>query len=803
MNQAMIKNYLKIAWRNLLKSKASSVINIGGLAVGMAVAMLIGLWMYSELSFDKNIPNHDRIAQVMQNQWINNETDTWNSQAYPMGPILRAQYGSDFKHVIMSSWTNSHIISINDKNLKVSGNFMEPGVMDMLSLKIIRGSRNGLNEPNSILLSQTAVKAIFGDADPMDKVIKIDHDDVLTVKVAGVYEDIPENSSFGDLAFISPWQLLVKDQHYDTRFNNPWGASWFQTFVQIADNADMNKVSDKIKDIKMKDLQRTKNSDARFRPVIFLHPMNNWHLHSDFKNGVNIGGGIQYVWLFGVIGVFVLLLACINFMNLSTARSEKRAKEVGIRKSVGSRRNQLIAQFYCESLVIAVFSLLFALAFVQLSLPFFNDVAGKKLTMPWGSPLFWLAGIGFTLFTGLIAGSYPALYLSSFKPVKVLKGTFRAGRLASIPRKVLVVVQFTVSIILIIGTIVVFNQVQYAKDRPIGYNVNGLMIVPLQTDNITKKYDAIRNDLINSGVVASISRSQTRITDGNSTNGGFTWQGKDPALQENFKSLSVSPEFGKTVKWEITQGRDFDPALKSDSSGFIINEACVKYLGFKNPIGQTITWIGNGNYKIIGVVKDMVSESAYQPVQQTFFFLGNWLSNVDIRLGANSSAHDAIDKIGAIFKKYDPSTPFEYSFADDDYAKKFDTEVRVGKLASSFAGLAIFISCLGLFGMASFMAEQRVKEIGVRKVLGASVFNLWRLLSKDFVGLVVISLFIASPVAYYFMHKWLENYTYRSVMSWWIFAITAAGALLITVLTVSYQSLKAAMANPVRSLRSE
>jgi len=799
----MIKNHLKIAWRNLLKSKASSVINIGGLAVGMAVAMLIGLWMYSELSFDKNIPNHDRIAQVMQNQWINNETDTWSSQAYPMGPILRAQYGSDFKHVIMSSWTNSHIISINDKNLKVSGNFMEPGITDMLSLKMIRGSRNGLTGPNSILLSQTAVKAIFGDADPMDKVIKIDHDDVLTVKVTGVYEDLPENSSFGDLAFISPWQLLVKDQHYDTRFNNPWGASWFQTFVQIADNADMNKVSDKIKDIKMKDLQRTKNSDARFRPVIFLHPMNNWHLRSDFKNGVNIGGGIQYVWLFGVIGVFVLLLACINFMNLSTARSEKRAKEVGIRKSVGSRRNQLIAQFYCESLVIAVFSLLFALVFVQLALPFFNEVAGKRLTMPWNSPLFWLAGIGFTLFTGLIAGSYPALYLSSFKPVKVLKGTFRAGRLASIPRKVLVVVQFTVSIVLIIGTIVVFNQVQYAKDRPIGFNVSGLMIVPLQTDYIAKKYDAIKNDLLTSGVVASVSQSQTRITDGNSSNGGFTWQGKDPSLQENFKSLGISAEFGKTAKWEITQGRDLDPALKSDSSGFIINEACVKYLGFKNPIGQTITWQGNGNYKIIGVVKDIVAESAYQPVEQTFYYLRKGLNNVDIRLSSNTSAHEAIDKIGAIFKKYDPSTPFEYSFADDDYAKKFDNEVRVGKLASSFAGLAIFISCLGLFGMASFMAEQRVKEIGVRKVLGASVFNLWRLLSKDFVALVVISLFIASPLAYYFMHKWLENYTYRASMGWWIFGITAAGALLITVLTVSYQSLKAAMANPVKSLRSE
>ncbi|MBS1520314.1 MAG: ABC transporter permease [Bacteroidetes bacterium] len=799
----MIKNYLKIAWRNLLKNKASSVINIGGLAVGMAVAMLIGLWMYSELSFDKNIPNHDRIAQVMQNQWINNETDTWSAQAYPMGPILRAQYGGDFKHVIMSSWTGGHIFSIGDKNLKVSGNFMEPGITDMLSLKMVKGSRNGLNEPNSILLSKTAVKAIFGDADPMNKVIKIDHDDVLTVKVTGVYENLPENSSFGDLAFISPWQLLVKDQHYDTRFNNPWGASWFQTFVQIADNADMNKVSYKIRDIKMKDLQRTKNSDARFRPVIFLHPMNNWHLYGDFKNGVNIGGGIQYVWLFGVIGVFVLLLACINFMNLSTARSEKRAKEVGIRKSVGSVRSQLIAQFYCESLVIAVFSLLFALVFVQLSLPFFNEVANKKIIMPWSSPVFWLAGVSFTLFTGLIAGSYPALYLSSFKPVKVLKGTFRAGRLASIPRKVLVVVQFTVSIVLIIGTIVVFNQVQYAKDRPIGFNVNGLMIVPLQTDNIQKQYEAIKNDLLNSGVVASVSRSETRITDGNASNGGFTWQGKDPALQENFKSLSVSPEFGKTVKWQITQGRDFDPALKSDSTGFIINEACVKYLGFKNPIGQTITWQGNGNYKIIGVVKDIVSESAYQPVQQTFYFLGHWLGNVDIRLNPNTSAHNAIDKIGAIFKKYDPSTPFEFNFADDDYAKKFDNEVRVGKLASSFAGLAIFISCLGLFGMASFTAEQRVKEIGVRKVLGASVFNLWRLLSRDFVGLVFISLLIASPLAWYFMHKWLANFTYRSAMGWWIFAATAAGALLITVLTVSYQSLKAAMANPVKSLRSE
>ena len=801
----MIKNYFKIAWRNIIKNKASSFINIGGLAVGMAVATLIGLWMYSELSFDKNFPNHDRIAMVMQNQWINNETDTWNSQAYPLGPDLRSEYGSDFKHVIMASWTGGHILSYADKNLKISGNFMEPGITDMLSLKMIRGSRNGLNDPKSILLSASSAKAIFGDADPMDKTIKIDHDNVLTVKVTGIYEDLPENSSFGDLTFISPWALLVKDQHYDTRFNNPWGASWFQILVQITDNAGMNKVSDKIKDLKMKDLMRTHNSDARFKPVLFLHPMNNWHLYSDFKNGVNTGGRIQYVWLFGIIGVFVLLLACINFMNLSTARSERRAKEVGIRKSIGSMRSQLIAQFYSESMLIAVLSFILSLLLTQLCLPLFNDLADKQMQMPWGSAMFWLTGAAFALLTGLIAGSYPALYLSSFNPVKVLKGTFRVGRLAAIPRKILVVLQFSVSIVLIIGTIVVFNQIQYAKNRPVGYNRYGLVTVPIQNDVIGKQSEVVKNDLLASGVVASVSKSGSKISDWYPSNGGFKWEGKDPGLQENFKALAITPEFGKTVGWQIKEGRDFDPSRVSDSSAIIVNETCVKYLGFKNPVGKTLTWLGSGDYKIIGVVKDMVNQSAYEPIEQTFYFVSaHWsLNDFDIRINPNVSTHDALAKIGAIFKKYDPSTPFEYSFVDEDYAKKFDNEERISKLASAFATLAIFISCLGLFGMASFSAEQRVKEIGVRKVLGATVFNLWRLLSKDFIVLVAISLIIAAPVAYYFMSKWLMNYTYRQGIGWWVFAVTAVGAIVITLATVSYQSIKAALANPVKSLRSE
>jgi ABC-type antimicrobial peptide transport system permease subunit len=566
----------------------------------------------------------------------------------------------------------------------------------------------------------------------------------------------------------------------------------------------MNKVSATIKNVKLNALKSKSNDDARFRPEIFLHPMSKWHLYSDFKNGVSIGGRIQYVWLFGIIGIFVLLLACINFMNLSTARSEKRAKEVGIRKAIGSLRKQLILQFYSESLLIAVFAFIFSLILVQLALPFFNQVADKKIAVLWGSPMFWLAVIGFSLFTGLIAGSYPALYLSSFKPVKVLKGTFCVGRFAAIPRKVLVVLQFAVSVVLIIGTIIVFQQIQFAKNRPVGYNRNGLITVPLQTADINKQYNAIKNDLLTSGAVTAIAESESPITDVYMGNSGFKWKGKGPALQEQFTSLGITPEFGKTVGWKIKEGRDFSSAFLSDSSGFIINEAAVKYLGFKNPIGETITWIGGGDHKIIGVVKDMVSQSAYEPIQQTFYYLRKGpLNNIDIRLNPNMSAHDAIGKIGAIFKKYDPNSPFDYRFVDEDYAKKFDNEERIGKLASSFAGLAIFISCLGLFGMASFMAEQRIKEIGVRKVLGASVFNLWRLLSKDFVGLVMISLVIATPVAYYFMHKWLLNYQYRAEITWWIFALTGIGAILITLLTVSYQSIKAALANPVKSLRSE
>ncbi|MGZ3822001.1 MAG: FtsX-like permease family protein, partial [Mucilaginibacter sp.] len=540
----------------------------------------------------------------------------------------------------------------------------------------------------------------------------------------------------------------------------------------------------------------------RVKPEIFLYPMSRWHLYSEFKNGVNTGGDIKYVWLFGIIGIFVLILACINFMNLSTARSEKRAKEVGIRKAIGSVRMQLIGQFLSESLLMAMLAFGFSLLLTQLSLPFFNELSGKQISVLWSQPIFWTLGLGFAIISGLFAGSYPAFYLSSFKPVKVLKGTFRAGRMGSLPRKALIVIQFTFSVIMIIGTIIVFRQIEFAKNRPIGYSRAGLVMLRPYSEDIHAHFGSFRNDLIQTGVITELAESGNQITRGSRTSGGLAWQGKDPNMADEFATFAVTPEYGKTVDWQFKEGRDFLKASSSDLSGLILNETAVKYMGLKNAIGEIISW-NDKKYTVLGVTKDMIVESPYEPIKPTIFYITKEAGIINIRINPKVSAANALNAVETIYKKYAPGQPFEYQFVDDEYAKKFATEERIGKLASSFAGLAVFISCLGLFGMATFMAEQRIKELGVRKVLGASVFNLWSLLSKDFVLLVIISLMIATPVAYYFMHNWLQNYQYHSTMAWWVFAVTAVGALAITLLTVSYQSIKAALANPVKSLKTE
>ena len=793
----MIKNYFKIAWRNLIKNKGYSAINIGGLAIGMAVAMLIGLWIWDEMSYNKYHKNYDRIARVMQHQLFNGEIGTQFSNPAVLSQQIRDKHGSDFTYVLQSSWNFEHTLAYGEKKLLKSGSFFEPGVADMLSLKIIKGTAKELKDPYSIMIAESVARAYFGNDDPINKTLKLDNK--ADLKVTAVYEDLPYNTYFRDLTYILPWELYLIQNPWIKKMENPWGSNFTQTFALLAENTDMGKVSAKIKNVKF---DVVGPGEKKYNAKMFLQPMKNWHLRAEFKNGVNIGGRIQYVWLFGIVGLFVLLLACINFMNLSTARSEKRAKEVGVRKAIGSDRGQLIAQFFSESFLVVIFAFILSLALVIIFIPFFNELADKKLSMLWMNPVFWLIGTGFCIFTGLIAGSYPALYLSSFQAVKVLKGTFRVGRFAAIPRKVLVVLQFSVSVILIIGTIVVYRQIQHAKNRPVGYNKESLVTTSMN-EALHSKFEALRNELKSSNVVVEITQSTSPTTAVWNTNGGFNWEGKDPNQAVDFPNSGVTQEYGKVIGWKIKEGRDFSRDFATDSAAFILNESAVKFIGLKDPVGKTISW-EDRPFKVIGIVKDILAESPYLPVRAAMYHCTYEQGNVIImKINPSLSPNAALAKIESIFKKFDPATAFEFNFVDEEFAKKFGDEERIGKLASVFAVLAIFISCLGLFGLASFVAEQRIKEIGIRKVVGASVFNLWQLLSKDFVILVIISCIIAAPLAWYGMQQWLQKYDYRAAFSWWIFGAAILGALIITILTVSFQAIKAAMANPVKSLRTE
>lgn len=794
----MIRNYIKISLRTLTKNKAYTFINITGLALGMAVAMLIGLWIHDELSFDRHFKNFDRIAQVWQHQTFNGHIGTQTYVPFPIGDEIRKNYGADFKHVIMASWNARHILAAGDKKFNKNGPYIEQDAPEMLSLRMIHGTRAGLKDPYSIMLSESVAKAFFGNTDPTGSVMKVDNN--INVKVTGVYEDLPHNTSFREMSFMMPWQLMVVTSPWLKTMDDPWRPNSYQTYVQLIDNADIDQATARIRDIKKRNINK---EQLKYKPDVFLNPMSDWHLYSEFKEGYRVGGRIEFVWLFGIIGAFVLMLACINFMNLSTARSEKRAKEVGIRKAVGSVRNQLIIQFFSESFIVVGFAFAVAIVLVTLFLPMFNEVADKKMTMPWSEPQFWAAGIGFSIITALIAGSYPALYLSSFQPVKVLKGTFRAGRLAAVPRKVLVVVQFAVSIILIIGTAVVFRQIQFAKNRPVGYSRDGLMSISMSTDHIHKHFEAVRHELKSAGAIVEMAESGSPITDTWSSTSGFEWKGKDPEQSVDFPFDEISHEYGKTVGWQFVQGRDFSLEFATDSLALVVNEAAVKFMGLQSPVNETLTWFKKP-YKIIGVIKDLVVNSPYSQAQPQMFCLSASQGNmVSIRLNPAAGASESIGKIKTVFEKYDPGSPFEYDFVDQMYARKFSDEERIGKLTTFFSVLAILISCLGLFGVASFIAEQRTKEIGVRKVLGATVLNVWGLLSRDFVLLVCIAFVIASPGAWYFLEGWLQKYEYRTTISWWIFALTGIGTLMITLLTVSFQAIRAAMMNPVRSLRSE
>lgn len=791
----MLRNYIKIAFRNLLKNSTYSAINIFGLSIGMTTAILVGLWVWDELSYNKYHGHYDRIARVMQHQTYNGVTNTTIATPLPMRAALKSEHGSDFTYIVSSSWTRDYILAFGDRKLSRKGNCVEPDFPLMMSLKMLRGTAANFANPTSALLSESVAKALFGSDDPLNKIIRIDNKKHF--KVVGVYEDLPHSTEFRDVSILLPWKFFLEEEPWVKRSETNWGNNSFLLLVQIAPNTDFAQINSKIRSIKA----RHAKEEARFDPQAFLHPMSKWHLYSEWENGLPVRGRIQYVWLFGLIGAFVLLLACINFMNLATARSQKRAKEVGVRKVVGSVRSQLIAQFFSESILIASIAAISALFLVQILLPFFNQIADKQIVFPWDSGKSWLLGLGFTVFTGLLAGSYPALYLSGFRPVKVLRGTFQTGRFAALPRQALVVVQFTVSVTLVIGTVVVLRQIRHAKDRPVGFDRAGLVSVAINTTELQDHSRALLHELKQTGLALNAGKSSSPTSEVWSSDASFSWPGKDPDQLGDLGTVGVTHGYGQTVGWQLKQGRDFSNGFSTDNLGMVINESAARFMGLKNAVGTKIAW-NNEQYTIIGVISDVITGSPFMPIQPTVFMLKeDWASFIHIRLNPALGSRQALTRLESIFKRYNPGSPFEYRFASQEYALKFSTEERIGTLSTLFSSLAIFISCLGLFGLALYFAEQRQKEIGIRKVLGASVGTLWQMLSKDFLILVGIACLVAIPVAFTAMRHWLEQYTYRTDLSWWIFVATILGALVVTILTVSVQAVKASLQNPVKILR--
>jgi putative ABC transport system permease protein len=791
----MFRSYLLLALRQLRKNRGYTLINVTGLAMGMAAALVIGIWISGELAVDKSYPERSRIVEIMQDQRPEGSpagspiTYRGYTVSSALEPFLQKGYKDIFSETAMFEWPSDCLLSNGDKSISRPGSWVGYSFPAILGYHFLSGSAESLRDPSTALISRSTAIALYGTQEALGKTFK--YNNQLLFTVGGVYADLPQTSSFHDIDFFTPITNKSMDGlTHNTDFNN----HSCRIFARLAGNTTAEEATARIKDLCTPFVKHNIETYTVF-------PFDQLYLHYDDSSAAG-SGRIGFVRLIGIIGVFVLLLACINFMNLSTARSEKRAKEVGIRKTLGSLRTQLVWQFLGESLLVAFFAFVLAIGLTQLSLPAFSQLSGKPMVLPLTSLVFWALSLGITAITGLLAGSYPAFYLSGFRPVRVLKGAFKAGKGASLPRKVLVVAQFSISLSLIIGTLVVFRQIQYAMDRPVGYDRTRLINIPINTDSLDRHYESLRNSLLNTGVVAGVANASTQLT-AFYQNNFMEWPGMTEEQKSiSFREIDVNADFGPTIGWKVLQGRDFSRAYPTDSTAAIVNEEGARALGFKNPIGRTFR-LENKDYTIIGVTKDMVSNSPYDKVQPAAF-LGDGGHSVDIiRIKPGAPIRTALAAIEAVYKIYNPASPFIYHFNDDDYAQKFVTETRIGNLTAVFTGLAILISCLGLFGLASFVAEQRTKEIGVRKVLGAGVVNLWALLSGDFLKLIALSMAIAMPLIGLAMNKWLQNYAIHTGLSPWIFVLAGAGMLFITLCTVSFQALKAALMNPVKSLHTE
>lgn len=786
----MLKNYLLIAWRNISRRKGFSFINITGLAIGMAAAILILLWIQSELRYGRNFAKTDRLYEVWNRLETEGTINCWASTPKVMASAIQADY-PEVEHVVRVNYSYPLLFSLNDKRITARGHPVDSTFFQLFDYQFVRGNaEQALMKPEALVITEELAKSLFGDEDPVGKIVKVDNADNL--EVTAVIK-APTPSSRFKFQYLVPWSYLRLKGGDD----DYWANNSTATYVLLKEKAALASIQPKIKTLRKKYDKEDPDMET------FLYPFGDSHLYGRFENGVVVGGRIEIVRLFGWIAGFITLVACINFMNLSTARSERRAREVGIRKVAGARKYSLVLQFLGESLLITFIAAVFAVVLVQMTLPAFNELVQKPLRIEWDNINFWKYGLLFITTTGLLAGSYPALFLASFKPVSVIKGTFKKAHALVTPRKLLVVSQFTFAIVLIIATIVVRKQMQKAQQRQPGYSRENLVYHFIEgTDN--EKFSLVKNELLASGFVKSVSKTSSPLTETWSNTWSIGWKGKDPNDRRVINRFCSDDAIVKTAGLELVAGRDID-LLKypNDSNAVILNESAVKMMGFANPLGEVIQDLGE-DFTVVGVVKDFIIGSPYRPIDP-MVMLGakGFFDVIHFRMSEEHSMPENIAYLESVFKKFNPEYPFNYRFADEEYARKFDSEKRTSTLASLFAALTIIISCLGLFGLAAYMAENRIKEIGVRKVLGASVTSIARLLSIDFLKLVGVSFLLAAPLGYWAMHQWLKEYPYRIQLSWWIFALAGLIALLIALITVSTQAIRAARANPVKSLRSE
>ncbi len=785
----MLKNYFRIGWRNLIKNKGFTSINLFGLTIGMTCTILIFLWVKDEMNYNKFQASYHEIYQVMAHRNFNNQTFTDPNMVLPLAEAIENEI-PQIEQAVITSHSQPISIRYGTEVFSLTGRQTSPNFFDLFTVDFLKKNQiNPINEPSFIVLTESTAKIIFGDEDPINKVLSIGSED--EVKVTAVVADMPDNSS------IQFDYLMSFDYSSDYIKENmaEWTNSSWVVYLKSLPQADLALIDKQINAIKVRNDPGDKEIST-----YFSFPMSKWRLQGDFDDGINTGGMIAYVRMFTIIAIIILLIACVNFMNLSTARSEKRAKEVGIRKTLGSLRKQLIYQFFTESIILALLAFCLTLVVVLLLLPSFNQLVDKQLTLPIFEPSFWLGALIIICFTGLVAGSYPALFLSSFNPIKVLKGTFIASKNAVLPRQVLIVFQFAVSILLISATIIVYQQISLIKNRDLGYDPNNLISIPGSEDT-QNNFEVIKHELLQTGMISAVTRTMAPMTQIWWRTAAPGWEGKPDDLKMIFTGLTTDVDYAKTMDIKMQQGKDFS-GTPADSSYVLLNETAVAEMGLENPLGMNLSL--SRDYTVLGVTDNVIQGSPFEPVEPMMIFFDPDNSRfISLRLLEGVPPKEALASIEGVFRKYNPTQVFEFEFVDKEFEEKFINEDLVSKLSNIFAAIAIFICCIGLAGLAAFTIEKRIREIGMRKILGATLRQLVMLISKEFLKLVSIAFLIAVPLTWWSMYNWLQNYEYQIEISLWLFAVVGASVLLLALVVVSANTINAAIRNPMESLRSE